>query len=555
MSVSPRVRVRPMQADFGLIVRLGDTSPEVGAVGGKASALSRMMASGLPVPRGFILTTDALESHLGECGRGVAIEEVCRGLDPHRPEDTTRVAERAASFIRSGPVPATVRKALFAAAAPLIADGPVVVRSSAVDEDGLEESFAGQLDSILHVRDTQELEEAILTCWASLWSARALFYRAARGMLPRGMAVVVQIELSPYAAGVLFTSAGSGVALVEYVRGPGDALMSGRTNPGRFSINRSSHAVDRLAYCEPPDEEFDDVLLEERQVEALACFADRLEGLFGVPQDVEWVMDTVGVIHVVQSRPITVPIKAPLLSASHTKQARTVRWSDANVNENFPAPVSPFLYSIASTGYSHYFHNLARAFGISRSRVQAMEPAFRQIIEVHGARIYYNLSNIHALLHMAPWGNALARSFDRFVGTDSSGLPAPGGSDWESTGRLRRLSETSIIAAKTTWQYLRLGRLVTRFERTVDDFAGRAHPNRLSQLSTAEVGAALNEMMEIRCHRWTDAALADVAAMVCYGALEALLLKSLGEEVVGGRHNSLLKAIPDVVSAEPVLRL
>ena len=71
-------------------------------------------------------------------------------------------------------------------------------------------------------------------------------------------------------------------------------------------------------------------------------------------------------------------------------------WSNANVSENFPEPVSPLLYSIASAGYYHYFRNLGRAFGVSRHRLALMDGPLRTIIGVHGARMYYNLTSIHA---------------------------------------------------------------------------------------------------------------------------------------------------------------
>ena len=101
-------------------------------------------------------------------------------------------------------------------------------------------------------------------------------------------------------------------------------------------------------------------------------------------------------------------------------------WSNANVSENFPEPVSPLLYSIASVGYYHYFRNLGLAFGVSRRRLAAMDPALRTIIGVHGARMYYNLTNIHAVLRMAPFGDRLADAFNLFVGANQMATPAGG---------------------------------------------------------------------------------------------------------------------------------
>ncbi|HET6974208.1 MAG TPA: PEP-utilizing enzyme, partial [Pyrinomonadaceae bacterium] len=226
-------------------------------------------------------------------------------------------------------------------------------------------------------------------------------------------------------------------------------------------------------------------------------------------------------------------------------------WSDANVNENFPAPISPFLYSFASAGYANYFRNLARAFGLSRTRIAAMDDALRHIIGVHGARMYYNLTNIHTVLRTAPFGDALVAAFNNFVGSGGSfGKVARA-----KTSRTREVFELAVIAAKVTWLYLFLGRRVASFERTVDDFAERTEPHRLATLSLRELRLLLNELMDIRCHRWTNASLADAAAMVSYAVLRRLVEQADGGKAPKALHNTLLKAIPQLVSSEPVQQL
>ena len=95
----------------------------------------------------------------------------------------------------------------------------------------------------------------------------------------------------------------------------------------------------------------------------------------------------------------------PVVSASRRKTgARRILWSNANVNENFPEPITPLLYSVASAGYYHYFLNLGRAFGLSAWRLAAIDDPLRQIIGVHGARMYYYLTSIHTVLRAAPFG-------------------------------------------------------------------------------------------------------------------------------------------------------
>jgi pyruvate,water dikinase len=357
------------------------------------------------------------------------------------------------------------------------------------------------------------------------------------------MGVVVQRQVDARVAGVLFTRTSTGEMLVEYGPGLADKLVAGEVDPGRLAIDRmasggGARELHRHRECS----------LNDEQVEQLRITGLVLEAEFGAPQDVEWAIDRGGSLYVVQSRPITAPVPMPGAAAA-TGKGRRIAWSNANVNENFPRPISPLLYSIAAVGYTNYFRNLAVACGVSRARIRAMEPAFQRIIGVHGARMYYNLTSIHSVLRLAPFGDALTRSFDAFVGADGSAIEAP---VLSQRGKARQMVEVGVIATRAIALLLRIGRRIERFERTVDEFAARAEPARLDGMSLAELRELLAEFIEIRCHKWLDASLADGAAMISYGALERLLRGAgLGAAV----HTSLLKAIPDVVSGEPVLRL
>ena len=355
----------------------------------------------------------------------------------------------------------------------------------------------------------------------------------------RGMGVVVQRQVDARVAGVMFTSTSSGEMLVEYGAGLADKLVAGEVDPGRVAIDRATGASRQLRRN-------DGCSLSERQLEQLRFAGLAAEAEFGAAQDMEWAIDGSGSLYVVQSRPITAPVTIPAAPAA---SGRRISWSNANVNENFPRPISPLLYSIASAGYTHYFRNLAVACGVSPARVRAMEPAFQQIIGVHGARMYYNLTSIHSVLRLAPFGDALTKSFDAFVGADGGAVEP---TELGRRGKVRQVGEVAVIAARATALLLQIGRRIERFERTVDEFAARAEPSRLERMSLVELREMLAEFIEIRCHKWMDASLADGAAMVSYGALERLLR---GAGMDAAVHTSLLKAIPDVVSGEPVLRL
>ena len=545
------VRAAPALQSAGYIVPLDEARlPEF--VGGKAHNLCRVSELGLRVPSGFVVTARAFESHLEQNDLAVRI----RALPQRRTGPLSgefglarqrQLSARIRDLIVNTPLSPELCDLLASSAEALLNRGPVVVRSSAVGEDSARASFAGQLDSFLHVRTLAGLENALLACWASCWSERAIAYRAARGLEVRGMGVVVQTQVDALAAGVLFTRTAEGTILVEHTPGLGDALVAGAIDPGRFLLQRSGNGFQALSAGERSVKSVENLLFSRARLAELARLAAILEKGLGGAQDVEWAIDHAGLLHIVQSRPIT----ATLTVNGVQPGGPPVRWSDANINENFPAPVSPFLYSIASAGYAHYFRNLARAFGLSGRRIAVMDDALRHIIGVHGARMYYNLTNIHTVLRTAPFGDAMVAAFNSFVGASGSlGATPPVKSD-----RLREFVELVVIAVKTSWLYLFIGRRVASFERLVDDFAERTEPQRLVALSLRDLRLLLNELMDIRCHRWTNASLADAAAMVCYAMLRRQVEQVSGGKGSGALHNTLLKAIPQLVSGEPVQHL
>jgi phosphoenolpyruvate synthase/pyruvate phosphate dikinase len=171
----------------------------------------------------------------------------------------------------------------------MLARGAVVVRSSAIGEDSVGHSFAGQLDSFLNVTNEARARTRVLECWASYWSERALFYRRARGAADAGMGVIIQQQVRARGAGVLFTDAGNGSMLVEYTAGLGDALVSGAINPGRLSIARDMSSVRHEA--RPPHGGAD---LLDNAIEALFSAGTKLEQDLGGPQDIEWALDHKG---------------------------------------------------------------------------------------------------------------------------------------------------------------------------------------------------------------------------------------------------------------------
>ena len=512
--------------------------------GAKAWRLAKMHQLGYSVPQAVVIHSRAFEQVLEETALGHFVALQTAALTVDDPAAVATAATAIESRILSSRLPCDLVAEIAAATVDLLTQGPVVVRSSACGEDSSEAAFAGQLDSFLNVRTSEQLLVALKRCWASYWSHRSLTYQLARDIRLQAMGVIVQRQIEARFSGVLFTrnvqQTDQDAMVLEYCEGLGDGLVSGEISPQRLFIDGRGTVSDDPA----TNSEFV-TRLSDGPIQQLAAVGRALEEDFDHPQDIEWCIDRSDQLHLVQSRPIT----------TLTKPCQKVVWSNANVNENFPDPISPLLYSIASAGYYHYFRNLGIAFGIATKRIDLMEYPLRNLIGTHAGRLYYNLTNIHAVLRAAPLGEFLAEAFNQFVGSESTARDdrSP---RWTSRGRNRLLEmgELVTIACKAIGSLWRMPREITRFEETVDTFARESHPDRLPSLDWPELLVLWRRFLRIRS-QWTAGALADASSMISYRLTQRLLADEFTNGADAAIANRLLTGMCDIVSGLPTERL
>lgn len=294
--------------------------------GGKAANLGELMRAGLPVPAGFCLTTQAYVRATAPAGLG-GIHSALAATAPDDLPALAALAAKARAAVMSADVPDDIAAAVRAAYAALGDDAAVAVRSSATAEDLPFASFAGQQDTFLNVVGADAVLAAVSQCWASLWTDRAVTYRAAQGISPAAvaLAVVVQRMVEASVAGVLFTAnpvtGRRHEAVVDASPGLGEAVVSGAVNPDHFVVDG---ATGRVLARRIGDKGFvirslpgggtervaqpgagAAASLDDAQLAALERLGRRAEAHFGSPQDLEWAISADGIVWLTQSRPIT----------------------------------------------------------------------------------------------------------------------------------------------------------------------------------------------------------------------------------------------------------
>ena len=301
---------------------------DVEYAGGKGANLGEMTAAGLPVPPGFVVGAPAYAAF---CDTHGLRERISRALAAIDVEDTAALQAASAevrALVEAEPLPADVEAAIGAAYAELGQDTAVAIRSSATAEDTESASFAGMNETYLNVRGTADVVAAVRRCWASLFGARTIFYRAKRGFPQAEMdiAVVVQRQIESTRAGVMFTidpaSGREDRIVIEGAFGLGESVVSGRVSPDRYVVDKRTLAVverdvkPKELAIEPAtaggtvtrqlthDESLRPVL-DDQEVHRLAELALRIEHHYGSAQDTEWAFDADGAVWMLQSRPVT----------------------------------------------------------------------------------------------------------------------------------------------------------------------------------------------------------------------------------------------------------
>ncbi|GEL22363.1 phosphoenolpyruvate synthase [Pseudonocardia sulfidoxydans NBRC 16205] len=301
-------------------------------VGGKAANLGELSrVEGVDVPPGYAVTTHAFARVLAGAPALDALLDRLADLDPADRDTIAALSAQVRAGIEAQPIPDDVAVALTRPLARLGESTPVAVRSSATAEDLPTASFAGQQDTYLNVVGPEEVLRHIRSCWASLFTERAVTYRLRNGIDHRRvrMAVVVQQMVFPQASGVVFTAdpvtSDRTVVSVEAVPGLGEALVSGLVDTDVWTVRDdevvgSAIAAKKIVLVAAPDGgtrqhevepgHQDEPTLTDAQVLQLARLGRRIEAHFDRPQDIEWCLAD-GDIRIVQSRPITTLFPIP----------------------------------------------------------------------------------------------------------------------------------------------------------------------------------------------------------------------------------------------------
>jgi len=226
---------------------------DIPIAGGKGANLGELTNAGIPVPPGFVITAETYLKFITKTGIVDKINEMLDGLDFNNTTELNRVADNIKELITTTEIPEDIQRVIIEAYNALcmqvdIEDVVVAVRSSATAEDLPDASFAGQQDTYLNISGIDDVLYNVRKCWASLFEARAIFYRAENDFDHSKVliAVVIQQMVNSEKSGVMFTvdpSTGAEEMLIEGAWGLGEGVVSGTVTPDTCRFDKINDEV------------------------------------------------------------------------------------------------------------------------------------------------------------------------------------------------------------------------------------------------------------------------------------------------------------------------
>ena len=301
-----------------------DAQLGISLVGGKGANLARLAQAGLPVPGGCLISTQAYRAYVSANQLDEPISAALAAVDSADGASLEAASQRIRALFSAEKIPAELA-AQMVAAYQQIGCPAVAVRSSATAEDLPDLSFAGQQDTYLNVVGPEQLLKAVADCWGSLWTARAIGYRARNHVSHQGaaLAVVVQAMVQSQASGVLFTANPlSGLraqTVIDATVGLGEALVSGMVEPDHYVVDTAqgqilektlgAKALSVRALAGGGTVQVDESsqelqALPDETILELTRLGKQVADLYAFPQDIEWAWSE-NKLSLLQSRPIT----------------------------------------------------------------------------------------------------------------------------------------------------------------------------------------------------------------------------------------------------------
>jgi len=507
------------------------------SIGGKARNLHHLVQLGFPVPTWGVIPLDSFNSLFPNVDSSSVIQQIEAYSFPEDFAETIMNSLGNPDF--------------------------VAVRSSAIDEDGNDHSFAGQFETYLYVTK-EKLTDAIKDVWRSASSERVKQYREYHGISAKtGIAVIVQTMVNSDVSGVAFgfnpVTGNRDERFISVVYGLGEGLVSGELDADNFILNDSKIEAQITVKTKQLVLNSDSNLgtklidvneklqsastLSDEQVNEIGVFLDKGLHHFGKIQDMEFAYAN-GTLYIFQTRPVT------NLDQLHDPSGNYILWDNSNIVESYPGVTTPLTFSFILKSYEGAYKLFCEFMGVNSKVIKEHEEVFANTLGLLKGRVYYNLKSWYLMLAMLPGYSINARFMENMMGVKVR-FDVP-----ESLRLSKRVAFQRILLMvwRMFWRLKRLpkkrAQFVVLLNKTIAHYKqidfNQKNSNELMQLYLDFENKLLNE--------WKAPLLNDFFAMIWFGMLQKKCAKYGLNEKNPNIHNDLLCGSSDIISTQPIHR-
>ncbi|MFC1625646.1 phosphoenolpyruvate synthase [Patescibacteria group bacterium] len=334
---------------------------DVELVGGKSANLGEMTKAGFPVPGGFAVTVAAYDLLLSENKLDEQIYQILNKIDTSKPQELQDASLKVRKMVLNAKIQEDISKKVIAYYKNLsgkFKKAYVAVRSSATAEDLAGASFAGQQETFLNIIGESNVMEKVKECWASLFTARSIFYRVTNKITHEKVkiSVIVQKMVQSDVSGVMFSmdpvTNDKDKIIIESVWGLGEMIVQGSVVPDKYVVQKETFDIlskevsdqsvqlikkgAKTKKVEVPKKIINKQKLENKEIIELAKYAQKLQEHYYFPQDIEWAKEK-GKLYIIQTRPVTTIKKGQAVKTLIEKEKGVFKIADSPILTGAPA--------------------------------------------------------------------------------------------------------------------------------------------------------------------------------------------------------------------------
>ncbi|MDC0256066.1 hypothetical protein OAK75_14300, partial [Bacteriovoracales bacterium] len=491
------------------ILTKSDTLEELSKTGGgKAKNLYLMTKEDLPVPPWICVSSDIFDSFK---------ESNKLDLSKIEGEDLGTFSKRVEEIILGGKFDQNFTQELENQLSNSgLTEGFVAVRSSGLDEDSKEHSFAGQFSSYLFQKGKDQILHSLKLCWASAYSERCLHYRLTNEltMVDMAVGVVIQKMVNSEISGVAFSRnpihpLDRENLIVEAVYGQGEGLVSGALEADTFTVHRDNFeyelkiAKKNEAFYQSSEggiekkdlseDKWESESLTKAQVESISKLVLRLETLNKMPQDVEWAIEK-ETLYLLQTRPITTLPPDAFFNHSINGGEATL-WDNSNIIESYSGVTSPLTFTFASYAYREVYRQFCEMMGIGEEVIEENEPVFRNMLLSMRGHVYYNLINWYKLVLLLPGTSGNAGFMDTMMGVKQGLKPEIRNLfDFMANPPEYSFMFKLMVNVKTLWRFINMDDIIENFQRNFNSVYNNIRKTNFDQMSLPSLAATYQNL-------------------------------------------------------------